>query len=176
MLTLHNHNLGTTALPSRSQNHSGLYYQYLLPQWVRLDKQLLRNTKDYYTVQIHLPPLFTPWLRKILHKKLCLFKEKQGGRWFPASYIQFSSHVTLPSINEELFEMSEGQDVTSKRAPCPSEFEEIKASLMQAVHPTSCEGHPYPDAEVPKGCENSFRKPLPIVLWNNFPWKWETGP
>lgn len=74
--------------------------------------------------------------------------------------------------------MSEGQDVTSKKAPapCPSQFEEIKASLRQAVHPTSCGGHPYPDAEVPQGCENSFREPLPIIPWNNVPWKWETGP
>lgn len=76
---------------------------------------------------------------------------------------------------ENLLEWQRGrQDVTSKRACYPSEFEEIRVSnmcsphLVKVIH-IQMQRRPQKDG-------TSIREPLPIVPWNIFPWKWESSP
>lgn len=99
--------------------------------WV---KQLLRSTEEYYTLWIHLP-LSIPRSRKIRCEKLLVQREiglKLISTFlYPIFFPTWFSQVLM----ENCLKCQRGrQDVTSKRAHYPSEFEEIRQSLIHAVH------------------------------------------
>lgn len=62
------------------------------------------------------------------------------------------------------------QDVTSKRARYPSEFEEIRQSLIHACSPHLVKViHIQMQRRPQKDVGTSIREPLPTLPWNIFP-------
>lgn len=61
-----------------------------------------------------------------------------------------------------------------KGHPAP-QFEENGVSDACSVHLVKV-GHIQMQRRPQRDVRTAIREPLPIFLWNNFPWKWETGP
>ena len=62
-----------------------------------------------------------------------------------------------------------------KGHPIPQSLKKSRVSHTGSPHPVKVI-HTQMHRRLQKDVGNSMREPLPIVPWNNLPWKWETGP